>query len=122
MPTQLIYAVKRLFTEGRELPNWRLSVVRGIPARLIIRNDTHDGENLRSRRTLCATLLDPASGQPIPEFPTMYDVQLLSMTSDELILAGIERIDGLNPIHYAQCWLATPIELAITPEWSPGNP
>lgn len=81
-----IYSVKRLFTEGRELPNWRLSVVRGIPARLIIRNDTHDGENLRSRRTLRATLFDPASGQPIPEFPTMYDVQLLSMTSDELVL------------------------------------
>ncbi len=45
----------------------------------------------------------------------MYDVQLLSMTSDELILAGIERLEGLNPIHCAQCWLATPIELVITP-------
>ena len=122
MTTKLIYSVKRLFSEGRELPNWRLSVVRGIPARLIIRNETHDGENLRSRQTLCATLLDPVSGQPVPGFPGMYDVHLLTMTSDELMLAGIERIEGLNQIHYAQCWLATPIELAITPEWSPGDP
>ncbi len=121
MATQLIYSVKRLFVEGRELPNWRLSVLEGVAARLVIKSGRHDGENLHSRPTLCATLLHPTSGSPIVEIPKLYDVRLLSLASDELIVAGIECPDGLVKIHYAQCWRATPLELTITPEWSPGN-
>ena len=121
MATQLVYSVTRLFTEGRELPNWRLSVLRGIPGRIVIKNDTHDGENLRSRQTLCATLLHPTSGLPIAEFPRLYDVHLLSLTSDELIVTGIECPDGLVKTHYAQCWRAMPIALTIEPEWAPGG-
>lgn len=121
MATLLIYSVKRVFTEGRELPNWRLSVIEGIHARIFIKNDTHAGENLRSRQTLCATLLHPTSGLPIVEVPRMYDVHLLSLTGDELIICGIERPEGLVQTNYAQCWMATPIELAVTPEWFPGS-
>ena len=110
MSTQLIYSVTRLFAEGRELPNWQLSVLRGIAARLIVKNDTHDGQNLRSRPTLCAALFHPTSGLPLAEIPKLYDVQLLCLTSDELITT-----------HYAQSWRATPMELTITPEWAPGS-
>lgn len=121
MATQLVYAVKRIYTEGRELPNWRLSVLRGVAGRIVIKSDTYKGLDLRSRETLCATLLHPMSGQPLPEVPKMYDVRLLSLTGDELIITGIERPEGLVQINYAQCWMATPLELTITPEWSPGN-
>ena len=121
MATQLIYSVLRLFTEGRELPNWRLSVLRGIPGRIVIKSATHNGLDLRSRETLCATLLHPTSGQLIAEVPKLYDVRLLSLTDDELIVAGIECLDGLVKTYYAQCWRATPIELTITPEWAPGG-
>lgn len=117
----LIYSVKRMFSEGRELPNWRLSVIQGVHARIVIKPDTHNGENLRSRQTLCATLLHPSSGQLIAEVPKMYDVHLLSLTSDELIVAGIERPEGLVQVNFAQCWIATPIKLEVTPEWFPGS-
>ncbi len=121
MATQLIYSVTRLFSEGRELPNWRLSVLQGVPGRLLIKNDTLDGQNLRSRQTLCAVLFHPTSGQPMADFPKLYDVHLLSLIGDELIVAGIERPEGLITTHYAQSWRATPIELTITPEWFPGS-
>ena len=121
MTTQLIYAVKRIFAEGRELPNWRLSVLRGIPGRIVIKSAAHEGLDLRSRETLCASLHHPTSGQPIAEVPKLYDVRLLSLTDDELIVAGIEIPEGLVRTHYAQCWIATPVELSIAPEWVPGS-
>ena len=121
MATQLIYSVQRLFVEGRELPNWRLSVLKGVAARLVIKSDRHDGENLRSLPTLCAALFHPTNGLALAEIPKLYDVHLLSMTSDELIIAGIERPEGLITTHYAQTWRATPIELTISPEWTPGG-
>lgn len=120
MSTQLIYSVKRIFTAGRELPNWRLSVLTGIPGRIVIKSEAHNGLDLRSRDTLCATLLHPTNGHPVPEVPKMYDARVLSLTGDELIVSGIECPDELVKTHYAQCWIATPIELAILPEWSPG--
>jgi hypothetical protein len=87
----------------------------------VSKSDTHTGLDLRSRQTLCATLFHPTSGQLVAEVPKMYDVRLLSLTADELIVAGIECRDELVKIHYAQCWMATPIELAIAPEWFPGS-
>lgn len=51
----------------------------------------------------------------------MYDVHLLSLTGDELMVTGIECPDALVKTHWAQCWIATPIELTITPEWFPGS-
>ena len=94
MGTLLIYSIKRVFSEGRELPNWRLSVIQGVHGRIVIKNDTHTGENLRSRQTLCASLLHPTSGLPIVEVPSMYDVHLLSLTGDELIVGFEAQWNG----------------------------
>ena len=62
---------------------------------------------------ICATLLHPTSGQPIPEVSQLYDVHLLSLTSDELIVAGIECPEGLAKTHYAQCWRAVLTQLQL---------
>ena len=73
-------------------------MIQGVHGRIVIKNDTHTGENLRSRQTLCASLLHPTSGLPIVEVPSMYDVHLLSLTGDELIVGFEAQWNGYGKL------------------------
>jgi len=119
MPTKLIYSVTRLYSEGRQLPKSRLAFIKGVAGLLTIREVMLSGLNKGSRTGLCATLSDPVSNLPVVDFPPLFDVHVLSMTADELVLSGIERPESLVEVNVAQYWLARPIDLLITPEWSP---
>jgi len=102
----MIFDVLLVRERGYALPRWRSGMHSAIRADLRIA-DEPDAAWHRSTRV--ARLYDPATHTPLAH-PPLYDVTLICVASEYLILSGIERIrDDLldREIAYAQSWMLT---------------
>lgn len=117
MSKRLIYRVKKLYMDGREIPLHRVNMTQGIRALFRAGEGRINGANGQARTTMLAALYDPNSGKMLPEFPQLYDVVLRQQRNDEITVAGIERGGTLDDLNYRQAWRCVIEELEEVPEY-----
>jgi hypothetical protein len=98
------FAVTTLVDRGWPLPRWRHGRG-GVPARIEIR-ESHDDDAHPSRIRLVAKATGPGGGRDL--LPPLRDATVVYMLGDEMMIAGIERLEDerLPDRHrdYAQTW------------------
>ncbi len=100
MPHKLTVSVSRLRQDGWALPRFRHATERQYVGILLIRQELIDDRHVRVAR-----LVDPLTGAEFEGLPRLLNVELVSQTAEEMLLAGIERIDDLGrAIDRAQEW------------------
>lgn len=113
----MIYIVKKLYMDGRELPKHRLGMVRGTPAVLNVREGLLHGLNGGTRTSKIATLRDPNSNHELDRFPPLYDVVMSGHLDAELCVFGIEKNGVCGDLHHRQGWLLQMADLEEVPEY-----
>lgn len=109
---QLTVKVKVRRQAGWALPRHRVNMSRAWHGVLVIGEKPIPDLNRHSR---VATLLDPATYSPVADLAPLIDVTLVHATSEEWVLAGIERVsDGLRTFDYAQSWEISFMDLRET--------
>lgn len=100
MPSKLVVSVSRLRQDGWPLPRFRHATEKKYSGILLIREEQVD-----DRHVLVARLVDPETGAEIEALPRLLNVELVSQTAEEMLLAGIERTEELGRvIDRAQEW------------------
>lgn len=100
MPHKLTVSISRLRQDGWTLPRFRHATERRHVGILLIRQELIDDRYVRVAR-----LVDPCTGAELEGLPRLLNVELVSQTAEEMLLAGIERVDDLGrSIDRAQEW------------------
>jgi len=115
MGGKIIYAVKRMYSEGLELQGHRLAFVSATLGVVELTDGIVTVRQKHDRRTRLARLLD-RRGRPIDGFE-IHDAQVTKMTSDgTMMIYGTETDETPILKYFGQAWWCEPVEIIPTPD------